>query len=644
MHSSSICCLLPLFVVLIQSTPSVGSPVNTTTDYAVYEVVSPRNESASNDSISSMPGGPDNVTLTTKTTNSACRLVTADRFMHRTLSQLLNVERATLIEYRLSFANYSDNPLSSLDVVDDEDDDDDNNDVNDGIIYGADRWSRVTTAHGQTLLSLAFNYGVLSMMTLTFGTEMMHVELADSPPGCLGSSDVSARLSRRARIELVRDLLMRDLDADGPLKAIGEARVCHEILVNETGYARFRHRCCYVNSISGLVECSIDVGNIWLRLLYGLLFVVRLVLLLYGPYLFARIVERMAVNNIPYVVKLKDPLDMTAIFCTSDTKLADNVRCRRTLDLRPMKGMPKLKDIVARGCVNDETGLRDAVPIGQPVRVRFDQYDISVDYKRMLTENSIEVGVMQSLFRAIFKCQIRNVGPFQQCCKSDMLCSSTTGNDCCCCRRTASSTVVPWIRGCQLLAGILLVILVIPFPYYVRLALFYGFEYDELRRRKQAIAEHGLVESYENSLIHYLLPTHGLFIAIYVVYVLMAVALAATSRSSGKGNNRNQIKKVLVGSFHDLRRLAWTDTLSMAVANVIWPFKRFGCLGLLVGIIYWPIAIPLTVVICIVYSLPTVYLTVRMAYSSKSAIFEKARRRKKNRPYQVIRILLKESV
>jgi len=80
------------------------------------------------------------------------------------------VERATLINYVLNFTNYSHNPLT----------------INLAGVYNAKEWSRVTTAHGQTLLSLAFNYGVLSMMTLTLGTQTLHVELQDSPFGCFG--------------------------------------------------------------------------------------------------------------------------------------------------------------------------------------------------------------------------------------------------------------------------------------------------------------------------------------------------------------------------------------------------------------------------------------------------------------------------
>jgi hypothetical protein len=51
---------------------------------------------------------------------------------------------------------------------------------------------------------LAFNYGILSLMTLTLGTDEMKVELQERPTGCLSG------MSEDDRLQLVIDLLMRD--------------------------------------------------------------------------------------------------------------------------------------------------------------------------------------------------------------------------------------------------------------------------------------------------------------------------------------------------------------------------------------------------------------------------------------------------
>ncbi len=49
--------------------------------------------------------------------------------------------------------------------------------------FEAHVWQRAYSAHGRTLLSLAFNYDVLSLKMLQFGVEQMDVNVIDSPPG-----------------------------------------------------------------------------------------------------------------------------------------------------------------------------------------------------------------------------------------------------------------------------------------------------------------------------------------------------------------------------------------------------------------------------------------------------------------------------
>ena len=397
------------------------------------------------------------------------------------------------------------------------------------------------------------------------------------------------------KIDIVRDLMMRDFDADGPVVTVDDDRVCNEIIVNEGGYAKFRHECCFNNSITGHVDCTTDIGNFWLNLLYGTLSVVRIGLLCFGPSLFISAILSMSKDNFPYVVKMKAKLEK--VVCFSRRGLCPNLSVKRTIDLTSKKGFPKLRKLVQ--------SLE--VPLDVPIRVRFPQYDILVDYKRMLKENTVPVGLFQSLFSALCKCRIRFVGPFKECCKANMLYST---------RR-----VIQWGKCFRKFAKVLLILLV-PSPFYLRLIIFYVFEYELLQDRKRAIAVSGLQESYENSLIHYFTPTHGVFIIMYLIYIAMAVVLAFMSRS-GK---EHRLKKIIVESFKDLKRLDWTDTLSMVVANVIWPFKKFGLLGCFVGLVYWPIALPITAVMSLAYFIPTVYLTVRMGFHSKIATVVKARR------------------
>ena len=71
-----------------------------------------------------------------------------------------------------------------------------------------DTWARVSGVHGQTLLSLAFNYGILSLKTLTFGTTLMRVNVSDQPRGCM------LHMNETDKLVTVLRLLMTDFETE----------------------------------------------------------------------------------------------------------------------------------------------------------------------------------------------------------------------------------------------------------------------------------------------------------------------------------------------------------------------------------------------------------------------------------------------
>jgi len=218
----------------------------------------------------------------------------------------------------------------------------------------------------------------------------------------------------------------------------------------------------------------------------------------------------------------------------------------------------------------------------------------------------VPVGLFYSIFSAIFGCQVRFLAPFRDCCKSKLF--------------RSDRFTITWSKFCKRLTKILLILL-LPTPFYLRLVVYYEFESEEVDRRKRAIAVGGLRESLESSLIHYFTPTHGVFIFMYILYVITAMALAFISQ---KGKD-HRVKKVIINSFRELKGLNFTDTLSMIASNVVWPLKTFGALGCCVGIIYWPLAVTGSLIVSAVYLLPTLYLTFRMAHHSKLAAVVMAR-------------------
>ena len=178
--------------------------------------------------------------------------------------------------------------------------------------------------------------------------------------------------------------------------------------------------------------------------------------------LFISAIHSMSKDYFPYVVKLKSKLEKVVCFSRDGGSSSTHLWATPTLDLTSIKGFPKLRNLVR--------SLE--VPINTPIRVRFPQYDILVDYKRILKENTVPVGLFHSLFNNLCKCHIRFVGPFKDCCKANMLHSS---------RR-----VIQWGKCFRKFARVLMILLV-PTPFYLRLIIFYESEYDLLLDQKKLL-------------------------------------------------------------------------------------------------------------------------------------------------------------
>ena len=368
------------------------------------------------------------------------------------------------------------------------------------------------------------------------------------------------------------------------------------MILDVDGYAKFKDKCCHTDRITGAFVCTTDIRNIWLTTLYTLLALVRIGMLLFGPVLFVENVERLGQVLVPYVVKLKEPLYKRIYLCRPATPV--DVTYKHELDLRWVRKFPRFKTAVAE------------LPLGEVIPIRIKQYDILVDYKKLLTENQVPVGLLNSLGRTFFHCRLRDVGPFKECCNANMFSSCP------------SRRPIRWIRFWSSV-GRALMILLLPTPFYARVLVFYMFEEAEVTERKDAVAMAGLKETYNNNLVHYLMPSHPLFIAIYIIYFGAAALLATKGQAS-------QFKRTIVSSFADLNSFSWITSLGILSSNIIWPFQRFGLFGFVVAIVYWPIVIPLSVVVYILYCLPTVYVCFRMLFHAAD-VGSTARMRRRKR-------------
>ena len=112
---------------------------------------------------------------------------------------------------------------------------------------------------------------------------------------------------------------------------------------------------------------------------------------------------------------------------------------------------------------------------------------------------------------------------------------------------------------------------------------------------------------YEHNLIHYLGPSHGLMILIYIMYFMSFIGLAAMRHC-----NANKFDNIAVQAVHDLRCISRVECLRLIFSHLLLPFEKFGILGFVVGALYWPIAVPLCIIVSLFYCIPTLYLLGRL--------------------------------
>ncbi len=466
--------------------------------------------------------------------NDQCKLNVLTKGLPEEIAELLQF-KVKLIEYDLHFENYSENPLKTGEAS--------------KWRYKQDIWTRVSTVHGQSLLTLAFNYGVLSLTTLRFGIMKIPVSLQDEPLGCFG------KLPNDSQLDEVVRLLLRDFSPGTRLTMDMEERVCYQVIEPITHplqntfllrneYVTFTYKCCTVNPDRQSYKCQTIKKIIWLKVLDMVLMGIKCFAFLFGPVLVCSKIQSLAMDNMTYVVKMQKPIKKTICAVRKPSK---RVLARHVIDLRNQTGFHKVKD-----------QLPD-VPENTVVPINISPFEIKVDYSRLLGENTVPVGLKRSFMKAFFQCYIKDIGPFKTCCQSNMF------------RLWRTRLRVKWIQFFKII-GLLLTIAAIPIPYYFRVLMFYKFEHPELLERELAAESVGLHDIHDYNILHYLSPGHPLYLAIYTNY-LATILLMGYFILTGDGH---LFKRIIVFSFSDLYHLSWLKALDKAIAIFIWPFEQVG--------------------------------------------------------------------
>ena len=392
--------------------------------------------------------------------------------------------------------------------------------------------------------------------------------------------------------------------------------LCHQVVQERWNFALFTYQCCHPDAKGLTAECNINEGNVWLNTIDALLLTVRVLALLTIGVSITSSVVKVGHVSVPYVVKRDIPLIVAVknlkvrktervsikTQMLNDQKHStvaignEEMKCKLGIDIRKEHGFARYKEFLKRHKEIE----------GKLIKISMERIHIVVDYDRLQGENDIPVGFFRSISHAVFSCGMKDTEPFKDCCQTKLfkLCST----------RSSSK----WITVFGPLAKLLLVI-IIPLVFYIRIIFYYVFEHDEVTYRHGRAQLAGLTMSPNKfNLIDYVKPTDPLFIVIYMLYLSTAVLLGYLVFTGDKKKFTN----IVTTSFMDLRSTHSLEIFKHFIKSMTVPFTRCGVVGCCVFPVYCILVVPFLILAYLFYLVPLIYFTARLLTNSTKVLCE----------------------
>ena len=495
---------------------------------------------------------------------ASCGVRARNAYVYETIHAIRS-KGAHLIDYEIVFSEYGNRSIFN------ESD----------SFYSSKSWRRVFTHHGLVLLALDFNYAAVSLRMLAFGVYNMTVAVVDTPTGCfqwLPEADKVTELQR---------LITNDFRVvEHRTEMLGsQDRVCVTVLVDDGGYADFRQQCCKISQNNQTDSCADSVDDSWIGKLYAFVALTKGVFLLFGPLLLQRWLFQESVSQSSYVVALRDTLCKTILFQRG-----------KPVDTHDTHSKPSARHKTKKFAKFRRFVKTEPTPFDHVISVAFRKINLHIDERKLITETSVPAGVIHYLYHSALRLGNYLYQP------AVLRSQDGTSGDC-------------WTRArwfgkayCAVLMHVLwllVLVVLIPLPYIVRVVLFYLYEADEVSARHVAAAALRLRTRYRYNPLRYLTPTHSVMVTIYVAYTVSFAVLALSRAVS-----RQRYETIVLGAVGDLRAVSPLDRARLLASHL-----RRRCeprWGALVAVVYWPLAVPVCALALLGYCVPTLYLSGRL--------------------------------
>ena len=444
------------------------------------------------------------------------------------------------------------------------------------------QWVLVSGRQGEGLLHLREQFDILSIFMLSIGVRDIEIELVETPERCLETLK-DAEVERLLRQVVISGLNTTAADNKSDSESKSSESICNMHVLEEDGSADFRYFCCHFNEQDQL-ECEYLHEDVWVAILLYMITFLKIVVLLFSPRYIPGSYYRLKYISAPYVHKLADgiKLSLNFVMTTNPRNYTRSNPKAITFKIEKFKNMVNFKETIQS--LNYEV----------PYKIDFKAIHLRSKSDRLLPEHFVPVSFFSSLYDTFVKCKLQNNPAFWSCCAADV------------CVKSPCNLYMTWSRLAKRVTRFLTMIAAIT-PWILRVALYFYYEKEDLDMRRKSAEDRQLQIPFPGSYTLYLTPVHVIFICIYALLCLEFCVYGTLSKKM-----KEQFKFVLRKCFRDMREKDRGEIISLVVWLALRPCRKYGGLGIFIGLLLWVLGSPFVIAILAFYLLPTLNITLRL--------------------------------
>ncbi|XP_055999040.1 uncharacterized protein LOC125656979 [Ostrea edulis] len=453
-------------------------------------------------------------------------------------------------------------------------------------IYKPFLWERSTGRHGQGLLFLKTGFEILSLSTLSYGTENMKVELQEEPIGCLLQRDIK-EVEKGLRHILLNDF--KEISPDGAGGSLSDnEHVCNMHIKNVNNRAVFYHVCCS-KTPKGSIVCRELVKDMWVRILFYCIYLMNLLVIMFCPYLIPKAWYQDKYKTLKYEFNCDNPIQ---------------VKVMKTYLNNPPPTTENIVNIDDLPLMNAFMEQLDEMDEDTVYALTLSKIYLNVKHERLIPPNDVPVGIIRSIYDSFFRCQIRERDSLKPCCNRSVF-EPFRG----------TSLVIKHLKWYHCLQKLMLIVscILVIIPWIFRIAIFYRYEDSEHDDKDDAARDRKLevhFAYFPGSMTSFLTPVHGMFVFCYAVLVVDGVLFGVLEFITSEIKRNMDI--VLRKCFRDMHESSYSRSFGWAIRTLLYPFKEYGVFAFFIVGIYWMFVLPVIIMVLAFYCIPTLNIALRL--------------------------------